>query len=142
MKAKLEREKNPEVQFLADLDKYDRTEVAGRDPKKHYRWCSAEKIGLRTRQGYTKCDDPNLQPAAPGGSVCWPAEGKQAGNSNKDLILMEMPLERFKMRQEYKAKMAAERDRIERADMARKASEGDAASLFVPEGEFLKDLGG
>lgn len=145
MKEKLMREENKHVQFLGDLERYDRTAVGGKDPEKHYRWCSAETIGLRTQQGYVKSTDSKLKPAAPGGELFWKPEGKQSGTDSKGLILMEMPMDRFHVRQKYKKALRDERDAVSLQELTKdslKDVDSEHGSTFVPEGEFLKDLGG
>lgn len=145
MKEKLVREENKHVQFLGDLERYDRTAVGGKDPNKHYRWCSVETLGLRHQQGYVKSTDAKLKPSAPGGELFWKPEGKQSGTDSKGLVLMEMPKERRELRQDYKKAIRDERDAASLQELSKKSLKDVAdshGSTFVPEGEFLKDLGG
>jgi hypothetical protein len=144
-KAELERKGNPDVKFLTDLDKYDRSEIYGKDPNKHYYWGKEKDIGFHETQGYTKSDGKGLKIQAPGGTTFWAPEGVQSGKKGEGLILLEMPKERYKLREKYRDLRNKELTQDMDKQLKEKTVRGvnpEEGGVFTPEGDFLKDLGG
>jgi len=143
IKKALVRDGNYDVRHFADLDSTDRTEVEGKEPDKHYRWCRVRDNGIRNRQGYVKSDNPNLKPCAPGGAVLWEAEGKQAGRDGEGMVLMEMPMELYEARQAYKAAKRIEATSEHDMSLDAEAMQGSNArhgSLLGKDDAFIKRL--
>ena len=132
------------MQFLSDLEKRDATEVFGKDPKKHYRWCSAANKGLRERQGYTVTDDPKIKSGAPGGGKVWGAEGKQAKIANREMVLMEMPKELFELIQKVRREKQDAAQNQQYNDARRKANRVDPqmGGVLSDDDDFVKELRG
>jgi len=141
-KAKLEREGSPHVKFLADLDKYDRSYIGGKDKNKHYYWGKEKDDGFHRSQGYTKSDGKGLSIAAPGGSTFWAPEGNQSGKAGEGLVLYEMPLERYKAREEYRSLKNNEYTESLGMKKDKRPTVDGGSDVFTPEGDFLKDLSG
>lgn len=134
-----------DVQFLQDLEHYDRTEVYGKEKGKYYRWCRESDIGLRERQGYAKTDGKGLKVAAPGGTTYWSPEGAQAKMQGRGLVLMEMPKELNDARQAFKQQKRDEQEaRMEadlRRDMANRVDPMQGGVLSADD-SFVRDLRG
>jgi len=138
---KLKREGHPDVKFFADIENNDATEVFNKDPDKSYRFCSESVIGLRRRQGYEVTDDPKIITSVPGGGVTWGSEGAQAKIANRDLVLMEMPMKRYEMRQQLKREKKDEAQQNS-AQLADNEAAGDAPSVLPANDPFVQDLRG
>lgn len=96
----MEDNEDPDIQFMGDLRRFDKTEVQGKDPKKHFRFVSGHKIEQAKKQGYVRTDSKDVISYYEGNVI--PAEGTDARKANRELVLMEMPKSLYEKREALK----------------------------------------
>jgi hypothetical protein len=143
---KMEKSKDPEVRYLRDLQYSDPTEVIGKDPNKHYRFCEEINLPKRESQGYAKSDNQSLKFRNPDGSrrdKHWAAEGSQRNHAKSGLVLMEMPKERFLLRRKVKhedhIKQVEMMDVALRRELMQKQAK-ELAEVLPHDDKFMKKL--
>lgn len=131
----LQEAKSPQIEFVRDLTHFDRTEVVGADPNKHYRWCEESKIPTRERQGYVR--DDTAKTYFDGNAI--PPEGSDARKKNfGGLVLMSMPTELHELRQKIKEENVESASQAQETRFVGQLSDG--GEVLPETDEFVKGL--
>lgn len=132
---KLEETKSPQIEFVRDLTHFDRTEVVGADPNKHYRWCEESKLPTRQRQGYVR--DDSAKTYYDGNAI--PAEGSDARKQNfGGLVLMSMPKELHELREKIKEEKVEEASQAQEAKFVGQLA--DSGEVLSENDEFVREM--
>lgn len=133
----LKQKGDPEITHVMDLMHHDRTEVAGKDPNKVYRWVREDRIAERERQGYAKTDDSKLKSYHDGNY--WNPEGRDIRHTKGGSILMEIPKDRYELRCKIKEERVEEQSQA--MDMQLRSALSQGGSQVLPDNdEFIQEL--
>lgn len=127
---------DPDIQHCRDLTHYDRSEVLGADDGFVRRWCRADRIGERERQGYVK-DESNVKTSHDGGF--WPPEGKDTRKANGGLVLMKIPKALHEKRTKIKEEKTLAASNAEETRF-RSGVVGDGGAVLADSDPFVQEL--
>lgn len=135
--AKMQQDNDPNITFVRDLIHHDRTAVTGKDDNFVYRWCRADRIAERERQGYVRVDDENVKSCHDGNF--WNPEGKDARLAKGGNVLMKIKKDVSEMRQRIKEEQIEDASVAEDARL-RYSLVSEGSSVLPDSDEFMQEL--